>query len=226
MTATVLELPKKRVAASTSQENTQESHVTLNQSASPAGLRITESFAQYDVSKNNPTALENLGRALAGSLHQPEHTFYDPETKQDRQIGDVLVSIDLRDPDKIVLQHKDSAGKGKIGNLLESFDYINHHPLKFLGMKVLGAVSDPEQTYMLKVIQMISALEQKGMFGPPGNSTLDLKDWEFTTAGPWRNVIITRADPKPEQSSNQALPALSDVSFSDVLRNAAKLDIV
>ena len=58
-------------------------------------LRVTSSVAQYNVSYDNPKALENLGKALAGSLDRDDFTYFDPESKASIRLGDVLVAVDL-----------------------------------------------------------------------------------------------------------------------------------
>lgn len=159
-------------------------------------LRVTNSIAQYNVSGTSPDGLSNLGKALAGSIDRDDITFLDPETKREIRLGDVLVSVDLSQPDQIVLLHRDSAGKGYLGRALTSLAYINENPLNTLGMKAFGLVPDPEIVYKQKVIQMLAQLDREGLFGPPGASTFNLCDWEVITRPEWRDVIIQRATPK------------------------------
>lgn len=159
-------------------------------------LRVTNSLAQYDCSFENPHNLANLALALAGSLDRNDLTFVDPETKQEVKLGDVFVAVDLSDPEKIVLRHHDSAGKGALGRVLQSLSFINEHPFKMLSMKLLGVAVDPEVIYRQKIIQTLAQLDREGLFGPPGASTFNLADWEVETSTAWRDVIVSRAKPK------------------------------
>ncbi len=166
-----------------------------------------------------PKALANLAKALAGSLHRPELTFYDPETNSERELGDVLVSMNISNPNEIVLQHRDTAGKGMLGRLVTSIGFVVTNPIKTLAMKWLGIVADPEKVYVQKVIQTLSTLDQNGMFGPPGASTFNLSDWDISTRDAWRDVVITKK--KVEEQVQ-----LADVDFSDVMRAYSKLSIM
>lgn len=184
-------------------------------------LRVTNSAAQYDVSKDNPQALANLAKAIAGAIHKPEHVFHDTEFKIEREIGEVMAGPtldDIKEKGEFVLKHRDSVGKSTLGRVLQSAKYINENPLTTICMKI-GWVADPEEVYKTKIIQMLATLDQEGMFGPPGASTLNLDDWKFDTRIAWRDIVISRNDPKPEVE-------LKDVSFSEVFRSAARLNIL
>lgn len=165
----------------------------------PNVLRVTHSAAQYDVSASNPNALPNLGKALAGSLDRDSFTFVDPESKREIKLGDVLTSVDLSSPNEIVLCHRDTAGRGLLGRVIQSLEYVNEHPVAMVGMKVLGIVADPEKIYEQKVIQLLSELDQEGLFGPPGRSTFNLSEWEVTTRTPWRDVVVRRREPAMDE---------------------------
>jgi hypothetical protein len=155
-------------------------------------LRVTNSIAQYNVSAANPEGLANLGKALAGSIDRDDITFLDPESKKEIRLGDVLVSVDLSNPDQIVLLHRDSAGKGYLGRVFQSISYLNENPFNMLGMKAFGLVPDPEVVYKQKVVQMLAQLDREGLFGPPGASTFNLSDWEVGTRSEWRDVVIQK----------------------------------
>jgi hypothetical protein len=158
-------------------------------------LRVTSSIAQYNVAAENPEGLSNLGKALAGSIDRDDITFLDPETKKEVRLGDVLVSVDLSNPEQIVLLHRDSAGKGYLGRAFQSLSYLNENPFNMLGMKAFGLVPDPEIVYKQKVVQMLAQLDREGLFGPPGASTFNLSDWDVGTRSEWRDVVIQRVKP-------------------------------
>jgi hypothetical protein len=188
---------------------------------SPGGMRFTNSFVQYDVSADNPKAIANLAKAIAGNLSESKHTFFDPETKSEKELGKVLVAIDLSDPNKIVLQHKDDAGKGEVGRIMQSAKYINEHWARLILMKGVGWISDPEKIYVMEVNKFLAALEQTGMFGPPGSSTLNLDDWNIETRTAWRDVVITRKKTEEKTVELNKSPELSKASFSDTMRKEA-----
>ena len=60
-------------------------------------------------------------------------------------------------------------------------------------MKSLGLNADPEIIYKQKVLQMLAQLDREGLFGPPGESTFNLQDWDVDTRSAWRDVVIRRA---------------------------------
>lgn len=155
-------------------------------------LRVTQSVAQYDVSSKNPTSLANLGKAIAGCIDRDDLTFLDPETKQEKPIGDVLVAVDISDPERIILSHRDSAGKGALGRVVQSLRYCFENPLHTIGMKLLGVVADPEVIYKQKVVQVLAQLDREGLFGPPGVSTFNIEDWAVSTRRAWRDVVIAK----------------------------------
>lgn len=156
-------------------------------------LRVTNAVAQYNVSKENPDALANIGKALAGSLDRDDFTYFDPESRKEIRIGDVLVAVDLHKKDQVVLCHRDSAGKGILGRLACSLNYMSANPVNTLAMKALGLVADPEVIYEQKVIQILAQLDREGLFGPSGASTFNLADWEIDTRSAWRDVVIRKA---------------------------------
>ena len=178
-------------------------------------IRVTNSVAQYDVSKENPSSLQNIGKALAGSLDRDDFTYFDPETKSEVRLGDVLVAVDLTKPDEVVLTHRDSAGKGALGRVMRSVQYMTENPVSTITMKALGITADPEIIYKQKVIQALAQLDREGLFGQPGASTFNLHDWEIDTRAAWRDVVIRRAkDPEP-------MPSLSNAVFGAFKLSAA-----
>ncbi len=185
-----------------------ESLVTLNRGVAPSSegpdnrnvIRVTNSVAQYDVSKDNPNALQNLGKAIAGSIDRDDLTYQDSERGQEIRLGDVLITVDLSNPDEIVLCHHDSAAKGPLGRLACSLNYAARNPIHLFAMKALGVVTDPEVVYKQKVTQLLAQLDREGLFGPPGQSTFNLNDWEIDTRAVWRDVVIRRA-PKEHLST-------------------------
>ena len=179
-------------------------------------LRVTNSIAQYDVSNGNDRALGNLGKALAGSLDRDDFTFFDPESKADRRLGDILVTVDLTNPKEIVLLHRDTAGKGSLGRVAQSVSYLTRNPINTVGMKLLGIVADPELIYKQKVTQILAQLDREGLFGPPGASTFNIDDWSIETREAWRDVVITRRSDQPEPVE------LKNVSFGESFRNSFK----
>lgn len=172
-------------------------------------IRVTGAIAQYDVSARNPQALENLGKAIAGSLDRDDVTYYDPELRSEVKLGDVLVAVNLNRKDCIILSHRDSAGMGDLGDLVLSANYIFRNPLKTFAMKALGVVADPEVIYKQKIVQLLAQLDREGLFGQPGSSTFSLEDWKIETSNAWRDIIITRAE-KEEKSTGISL---SDACF-------------
>ena len=180
-------------------------------------LRVTNSVAQYNVAADNPDALSNIGKALAGSLDRDDFTYFDPESKKEIRIGDVLVSVDLRRKDEIVLCHRDSAGKGMLGRLICSMDYINQNPVTTVAMKALGLVADPEIIYQQKIVQILAQLDREGLFGQPGSSSFNLTDWDIGTRSAWRDVVVRRA---PQPAATARLPALNESALG-ALRIAA-----
>jgi hypothetical protein len=183
-------------------------------SQNPLGnvLRLTKSIAQYDVSIENPNALANLGKAIAGSLDRDDFTYLDPEMKAEVRLGNMLVTVDLSNPDEIVLSHRDTAGMGTLGNVFRSISYLAQNPIHSFAMKGLGIVADPELIYKQKVIQLLAHLDQEGLFGQTGASTFNLLDWEFDTRSAWRDVVIRRAQNKNSNNTNQTD---TDVSLSE-----------
>lgn len=180
-------------------------------------IRVTNSVAQYDVSCTNPNALQNLGKAIAGSLDRDDFTYQDPERGVETKLGDVLITVDLSNPDQIVLCHHDTAGKGALGRVIRSVDYMVRNPLNTIGMKVLGITTDPEVVYKQKVTQLLAQLDREGLFGQPGASTFNLSDWEIDTRSAWRDVVIRRAEkPAPEfhgDLSRASLPPIASASI-------------
>jgi hypothetical protein len=74
------------------------------------------------------------------------------------------------------------AGAGTLRNLAWSAGYMLRNPLKTIGQKI-GLATSPEHSYLNQFQADLRAYAAKGRVS-------GLDEWEVTTSGPGRNILI------------------------------------
>jgi len=82
----------------------------------------------------------------------------------------------------IELSYMPVAGAGTLRNLAWSAGYMMRNPLKTIGQKI-GLATSPEHSYLNQFQADLRAYAAKGR-------VTGLDEWEVTTSGPGRNIII------------------------------------